>query len=200
VVRDLAPEDGDEDDRLILTAAHLVDGAADGAPVLYAPPGLEPSVADGVYCGTIRRRVPLYHVPFIAVDAAVIKPRLRLQCSNEMGFGAPTGVRDIGAEDQSDFIPVRKDGAQTGMTSGELLPVSATHHMEDVQARYTCGWWADGTGGALFAARGDSGAIVVDDARQVVGMVVALEHPGPGASAFVHGIKQVFQALQIDLA
>ncbi len=117
-----------------------------------------------------------------------------------MDCGTPTGIRDLWVvENQSESIAVRKHGAQTRMTGGQLMPVAADHYMEDVRARYSAGWWVDGNDGAGFAAKGDSGAIVVDDARQVVGMVVAVEHADAGAAAFVHGIKQVFAALQIAL-
>jgi len=188
------------DDRLILTAAHLFDGAPDGASVLSALAGPEPSSADGQYCGTLRRRVPLHHLPSIGVDAAVIKPHPGIECVNHMDCGTPTGIRDLWVvENQSESIAVRKYGAQTRMTGGQLMPVAADHYMEDVRARYSAGWWVDGNDGMGFAAKGDSGAIVVDDARQVVGMVVAVEHADAGAAAFVHGIKQVFAALQIAL-
>ncbi len=79
------------------------------------------------------------------------------------------------------------------------MPIAAAHYMEDVRTHYESGWWAYGTGDTPFAAKGDSGAIVIDDARQVVGMLVAVESPDAGAAAFVHGIKQVFAALQIAL-
>jgi hypothetical protein len=85
------------------------------------------------------------------------------------------------------------------MTSGQLMPVAADHYMEDVRTRYASGRWVYGNDGTAFAAPGDSGAIVVDETRQVVGMVVAIDHPGDGAAAFVHGIKQIFAALQIAL-
>ncbi|MGH2853836.1 MAG: hypothetical protein ACRDLF_06555 [Solirubrobacteraceae bacterium] len=200
MVQDLIPESTDEDDRLILTAAHLLDDVPDGTRILCAPAGPEPSSADGRFCGTVRRRVPLSHLPSIVVDAAVVKPHPSIACSSHMDCGAPNGLRDLWvAEDESEVVAVRKHGAQTGMTSGQLMPIPADHYMEDVRARYAKGWWAYGSDGAAFAAKGDSGAIVVDEARRVVGMVVAIDHDGPDAAAFVHGIKQVFAALQIAL-
>ena len=200
LVRDLVPESTDEDDRLILTAAHLLDDVEDGTRVLCAPAGPEPASTDGQYCGTVRRRVPLDHLASITVDAAVIKPPAGIECSNRMTSGEPTGVRDLWVvDDQSEPIAVRKQGAQTRMTSGELLPIAATHYMEDVRTRYKEGWWIYGSGSTPFAAKGDSGAIVIDDARRVVGMLVAVESRDAYAAAFVHGIKQVFAALQIAL-
>jgi hypothetical protein len=200
VVRDLIPEDRDEDDCLILTAAHLFEGLEDGASVLFAPPGPEPKSTGGQLCGTIRRRVPLRHLPSIDVDAAVIKPPAGFECGNHLQCGMPNGIRDLWVvDDDSEPIPVRKHGAQTRLTSGELLPVAAAHRMRDVRTRYGSGWWVYGTHGASFASRGDSGSIVVDSARQVVGMVVAVESEEKGAAAFVHGIKQIFAALQIAL-
>lgn len=200
LVRDLAPEPDDEDDRLILTAAHLLDGLPEGTRVSFAPPGPEPSSAGGLSCGTVRRRVPLNRLPAIAVDAAVIKPDPGLKCSNEMDCGAPTGIRDLWVvEPESAAVAVRKQGAQTLETAGWLVPIPADHKMQDVKARYTQGWWVYGEDGAAFAGRGDSGSIVIDDGRKVIGMLVAIEYDGPGAAAFVHGIKQVFSALDIAL-
>jgi hypothetical protein len=110
-----------------------------------------------------------------------------------------TGIRDLWVvENQAESIDVCKHGAQTQLTRGDLMPAAADHFMEDVRARYTSGWWAYGIDGA-FAAPGDSGAIVVDDERRVVGMVVAVDRPGEDAAAFVHGIRQIFTALEIAL-
>ncbi len=199
-MRDLNPVDGDEDQRLILTAGHLFDGVPEGAPVLFAPPGPEPPSASGQYLGTVRRRVPLLYLPSIAVDAAVIKPREAITCTNQMACGTPAGTRDLWVvDDDSEIIRVRKHGAATSETHGELMPAAATHYMMDVQARYSSGWWAYGSSGHTFAARGDSGAIVMDENRHVIGMVVAIEEDKPDAATFVHGIKQIFAALQITM-
>lgn len=199
LVRDLNPEKDDHDDRLILTAAHLFKGMPDNASVTCAPPGPEPSSITGQHCGTLRRRVPLSHLPTIVVDAAVVKPHRDFECSNEMECGAPQGTNDLWTVRDATEIHVRKHGAQTGMTAGRLIPIAADHYMKDVRARYSWGWWVDGTNGTPFAARGDSGAIVIDDERRVVGMVVAIESPNEDAATFVHGINQIFSALQIAL-
>jgi len=200
LVRDLIPQEEDEDDLLILTAAHVLIQVEDGADVLSAPPGPEPSSTNGSYCGRVRRRVPLVNLPAISVDAAVIKPPPRLECANQLACGTPNGIRDLWrVDDDSEPIPVRKHGAQTQLTHGELLPVAADLRIKDVNTQYRDGWWVDGRDGREFASQGDSGAIVVDEQRRVVGMVVALEHPAQGAATFVHGIKQIFTALQIEL-
>ena len=204
LVRDLVPEPTDDDDRLILTAAHLLIGMGDGARVLSAPRGPEPGSDHGTFCGTIRRRVPLEHVADIPVDAAVIKPPREVVCSNVLECGAPNGICDLlVVDDDSTVIDVQKHGAQTGLTRGQLLPIVADHRMKDMAARYSYGWWVSGNNGVPFADKGDSGSIVVDDAKRIVGMVVAIEHPAtdPGThpAAFVHGIKQIFAALRIAL-
>jgi hypothetical protein len=121
-------------------------------------------------------------------------------CRNNLACGAPTGIRDLWVvEDESRSIPVRKHGAQTQLTSGDLAPVAADLRIEGVKTAYRDGWWVYGSDGSSFAARGDSGAIVVDEERRVVGMVVALEHPDPGAATFVHGVRQIFKALQVEM-
>jgi len=197
LVRDLNPEKDDEDERLILTAAHLFNEIPDGASVTCAPSGPEPPSTVGEHCGTLRRRVPLTHLPKIDVDAAVVKPSPNFWCSNDMECGAPRGTRDLWVADEE--IHVRKHGAQTGLTSGQLLPIAADHYMQDVRTRYSSGWWVQGTNGTAFASLGDSGAIVVDEARRVVGMVIAVESLDADAATFVHGINQIFAALQIAL-
>jgi hypothetical protein len=196
------PEPEDEDCRLILTAAHLFSDVDDGVSVLFGLAGPEPNSTDNAqYCGTIRRRVPLHHLPSIGVDAAVVKPRRGLDCRNQMECGAPTGIRDLNVlddpSDQSRPVSVRKHGAQTGLTAGELLPVVADVYMENVRARYTSGWWAYGDDGTAFVDGGDSGAIVLDEGRRIVGMVVGVD--SAGNAAYIHGIKQLFAALQIAL-
>jgi hypothetical protein len=201
----LAPESGDTDDRLILTAAHLFDGHKDDARVAYCDPGVEPAPTQGdhatKHCGVLRRRVPLARIPTIAVDAAVIKPPESLACENESAGGCVRGTRDLWTVDDNESIAVSKIGAQSGETRGALKPVAADNRVKDLRVRYSMGWWAYGEDG-IFAARGDSGAIVVDDERRAVGMLVAVEHEGDGdgpPGAFVHGINQIFEALDIEL-
>jgi hypothetical protein len=202
LVRDLTPEAGDEDDRLILTAAHLFDSHDDDARVAHCPPGPEPGPTPGgpaaKHCGVLRRRVPLHRIPTIAVDAAVIKPPQGLQCSNETDGHGITGTRDLLTEHDESTVPISKLGAQTQQTTGHLKPVTADLRIEDQKVRYSMGWWAYGDQ-EKFADRGDSGAVVIDRARKVVGMLVAVEHDGPAAGAFVHGIRQILEALDIAL-
>ena len=71
--------------------------------------------------------------------------------------------------------------------------------MENVRTHYRDGWWVYGDGTPDFATGGDSGAIVVDEDKRIVGMVVAVESLDPGAPTFIHGIRQIFRALQIQL-
>ena len=202
----MAAEPDDTDDRLILTAAHLFDGHKDDARVAYCDPGLEPAPTQGdqaaKHCGVLRRRVPLARIPTIAVDAAVIKPPESLVCENESAGGPVRGIRDLWTANDSENVAVSKIGAQTGETRGMLKPVAADNRIKDLKVRYSMGWWAYGDDGGVFAERGDSGAIVVDDERHAVGMLVAVEHDGTGngpPGAFVHGIKQIFEALDVEL-
>jgi hypothetical protein len=196
----LIPEDEDEDECFILTASHVLTQVPDGSNVLWAPPGPEPGNTDGSYCGRVRRRVPLDNLAEITADAAVIKPPAGLECCNQLACGSTNGTRDLSkVQEESEMIRVQKHGAQTLLTSGELLPIATTLRMEGVKTQYGDGWLVDGDDGASFATRDDSGAMVVDEDRRVVGMVVALEHPDPGASSFVHGIERIFSALQIEL-
>jgi hypothetical protein len=200
IVRDLDPKDGDEDDRLILTAAHLVTGIADGAAMLCSEPGPRHGIT-GTACGTLRRRVPLHNLPYIAVDAAVIKPYPNVLCSNVMACGMPNGIRDLFVledHEKNEFMSVRKHGAESNSTIGELLPCSTSDlKLKDVDIRYTGGWDVYGNDGQSFAERGDSGSMVVDENKAIVGMLVAVDESD--GRAFVHGIKQIFAALKIEL-
>jgi hypothetical protein len=136
-------------------------------------------------------------LPEIVVDAAVIKPYPEVECCNTMGCGEPTGVRDLLLKCERDTtIAVKKLGASTQETSGELLSIQSAQYMEDVEARYSTGWWTYGSKGQLFAARGDSGSVVVDDQRNVVGMVVAINQSD---DCFVHAIKPILSALKVRL-
>jgi hypothetical protein len=202
LVRDLVPESADTDDRLILTAAHLFNGHDDDARVAYCDPGPEPAPAQGDHaaknCGVLRRRVPLARVPTIAVDAAVIKPPDGLVCANDSAGGHVRGICDLWTVDDNENVAVSKIGAQTEETQGTLKPVAADLRVQDLKVRYSMGWWADGNNG-VFAEPGDSGAIVVDEERNAVGMLVAVGHDGAVPGAFVHGIKQIFEALDIAL-
>ena len=189
---------------MILTAAHLFDGHRSDVRVAYCDPGPEPAPTQGdqaaKHCGVLRRRVPLHRIPTIAVDAAVIKPPEGLDCENKSAGGAVRGIRDLWTADDKETVAVSKIGAQTGETQGMLKPVTADLRVKDLRVRYSMGWWVEGNGG-VFAEPGDSGAIVVDEARNAIGMLVAVS-TGPGADrpgAFVHGIEQIFEALDIAL-
>ncbi|MGC9222173.1 MAG: hypothetical protein ACP5H2_12690 [Solirubrobacteraceae bacterium] len=118
-----------------------------------------------------------------------------------MDFGAPNGIRDLWIrsehEPENSTIRVQKQGAQSGVTQGELMPVPADLAIAGMVAAYTGGWWVYKQDGSRFADRGDSGAFVVDADRRVVGMLVAID-PDLGA-AYVHGVKQIFKALQVEL-
>lgn len=201
LVRDRIPRDDDPDDLLVLTTAHLFLDLADDAPVLVAPPDpLDPPQQAGRPFGKIRRRVPLVHLPHIAVDAAVIKPMAGVDCSPLVAGGQPTGIRDLWAEQPEDDVRVMKHGAKTGLTCGTLTPIQADLMAFDVAARYTSGWMVAGDE-QLFATQGDSGAIVVDEERRIVGMAVTVDRAGddPTIECFCHGIAQILRALEVEM-
>jgi hypothetical protein len=93
----------------------------------------------------LRRRVPLHRIPTIAVDAAVIKPPEGLDCENKSAGGAVRGIRDLWTADDNENVAVSKIGAQTGETQGTLKPVAVDLRVKDLRARYSMGWWAEGT-------------------------------------------------------
>ena len=136
------------------------------------------------------------------MDAAVVKPYAEIECCNTMGCGVPNGVRDLLLRSEHGrAIPVTKLGARAQETSGDLLSIQSDQYMEDIESRYSTGWWTSGSNGTCFAATGDSGSVVVDDQRKVIGMVVAVNQPEAGGDGdcFVHAIKPILSALRVRL-
>jgi len=102
------------------------------------------------------------------------------------------GIRDLWTTDDKENVAVSKIGAQTGETRGTLKPAAADLRVQDLRVRYSMGWWAEGND-AVFAEPGDSGAIVVDEERNAIGMLVAVSTDGAGdraPGAFVHGMRR----------
>ena len=139
-----------------------------------------------------------------SVDAAIIKaePGLRWEFDNGIDGRPPTALRDLFYPAPADLVAVKKFGAASGLTRGYLDPVAADHHVWDVPVRYTCGWFCYGED-CQFARQGDSGAVVLDENHEVIGMAVAIEAPqiedDPSVGCFMHGIRQIFSALAVAL-
>lgn len=165
-----------------------------------AMPGPQPPDASGRICGRLRRAVPLYPQPSVAVDAAVIKLADDVEFDNAIGGHVPTAFNDLWANPPDFDLPVLKHGAATELTRGTLTPIASDHRVEGFFPRYTSGWWAYGDD-QPFAVPGDSGSMVVDEEHRLIGMAVAIEdrRADSNTGTFVHGVQQIFSALRIDL-
>ncbi len=204
VVRDLEVRETDPHDLVVLTAGHTFPAGVGAAVKIAAPSALTPSPDDGSYFGTVRRLVPADPMSPCAVDAAIIKPEsgLRWDYDNSIDGRPPVSWRDLDHPAPNDVVAVAKHGAASGLTSGQLDPITVDHHVYDTPSHYTGGWFAYGND-RQFAGQGDSGAIVVDEEHNVIGMAVAIEAPqlddAPNVGCFIHGIRRICIALGVEL-
>jgi hypothetical protein len=94
-----------------------------------------------------------------------------------LGIGFINGKRDLSAaEANANNIPVRKQGARTGLTGGVVLTLQATGTaVENQLIIRPNGAAGEKTGDIVyFAAEGDSGSVLVDDAAVGSGKVTGL--------------------------
>jgi hypothetical protein len=176
--------DSETGEELVLTAAHVVGGLARGwqpmAPV-YTTDQFPPIPAAQAHIGHTIKTVPEGAEAACAVDAAVFRPGEHVRCNRDSGRGAfihewrELSDEDIGAV-------VYKRGCSTGLTQGVFYEIAA-----DVELRIRRSPRFDVLYERVlailpepdlpFASPGDSGAIVVDDRRRAVGLIVGMEDP-----------------------
>jgi hypothetical protein len=143
------------------------------------------------------------------VDAALvaIDPAFLPATFDIPGIGRPTGYWSMNAlANHPVSLPVRKAGRTTRVQSGRVVSViqdfpvrygDVIHHFDDVIEVIGSD--------CLFADRGDSGSLVVDEEGQAVGLLFAVENQAPPGArewerrAFVCGFENVRKALQIEL-
>ena len=181
--------------RFALTSWHLV-GAAGG--LVVGEPLLQPSPIDGgdgpgSVLGTIQRCVLT-----ASVDAAVASiDSTRHVTPHVVEIGALTGTGATSIDDQ-----VAKRGRTTGLTFGIVDAVDLTVKLDygdGIGVRTLTnqiGVKPDGTRSAVFSAAGDTGAVLVNPARGVVGLLVAGTETGYGVA---NPIADVLAALDVDL-
>jgi hypothetical protein len=112
------------------------------------------------------------------VDVALIKPNVDIILKNEIpGIGVPSGVASL--SDNLKLVPVRKFGAKTKLKKGiftKLIPsVGTDYEGEESFNHYFTNFATvipDTLFNSKFSDKGDSGAFVMDNAKNVCGVIV----------------------------
>jgi hypothetical protein len=175
--------DGDSGKTLVLSAAHVA-GALNRCwhqdVVVFTSQASPPDQASPrTRVGRPLRSIPATLTSPCDVDAVTIEPRASLSLSRDIGGrgAALHVVRDLTEEDIG--VPLYKRGWATGETSGACYEVEASVRLTvrdapKEEAVYDRLIGIMGDHGA-FAAPGDSGAAVVDDLNQLVGLLVGMD-------------------------
>jgi hypothetical protein len=122
------------------------------------------------------------------VDAALARPLSPDLVSNEILYiGAPSGVAAAGLG-----TPVQKTGRTTGRTTGVITQIDATVRID----YYGPTAVFDGQlVASAMSEPGDSGSAVLDEGRQVVGLLFA----GSDAATIINPIADVLSALSVEI-
>jgi hypothetical protein len=144
----------------------------------------QPGSADG---GTSHSRIGLLHdfeplvfggVTINQMDAAVASLDAAVIRSNVIGGG----IGIIGGSDPSPGfnIPVKKCGKVTGTTYGHLAfhTISMVMPYSAGDAFFVNQYGILGSGGTVFALEGDSGALVVNNGLEAVGLLFGIANTG----------------------
>jgi hypothetical protein len=132
------------------------------------------------------RRLPSSASNF--VDAAVAEPiEPRLVTPEILGIGRARGTKDpeIG-------LQVRKSGRTTGVTQGRITAIDA---VVEVDYGGPTAIFREQIVSDLLSKGGDSGSLVVDDARHAVGLLFA----GGATTTLINPIAAVAQALNLAI-
>jgi hypothetical protein len=160
--------------------------------------------------GTVHRSVPTNDQdlePPITLehDAAVIKPRWNVRSPRQVGnIEVGGGAYDLSSHDFDAATIFVKRGTSTGITRGCLVDDDSDFVVDTPQGEiyYPSGLLIDSLGPDLFAASGDSGAIVVEESGLVLGLVIGIFKPtkaDPSPSTFCLPIGPLLEALEVDL-
>jgi len=95
---------------------------------------------------------------------------------------------------------VRKHGATTGLTCGEVYSTNASRKFPQtgvtLRDLFTINWVAEGSDTKTFCEGGDSGAPIIDSERRLVGILIGKS----GSNGSACHIGNVFDALGVELA
>jgi len=201
--------DNGDNTRVLLTNNHCLTYVFDGHLNIYAPgdPIAQPAPAEGGSCpgdkfATIKRIIPLFAEPFPnLVDAGTAEivgppdePTTEYASDEIHDVGIPVGYRDLTPDDIG-VTRVQKSGSTTGLTSGSVIdiafdittsnPYGGPDYLLEDQI-LTAG---------MISAGGDSGSLVLDLDKNIVGL---LWGAGPdGILAYASPIGAVLSELDI---
>jgi hypothetical protein len=183
---------------LVLSSFHVLcvdDGSNPGDPMAQ-PARMDGATCPGDAIGTLRRHALTATVDAAVADTLANGATTRSVAPEVVEIGALTGVNTATLGQA-----VRKRGRTTRLTFGTVDSVALTLTLDygDGIGRRTLtnqiGVKPDGRNPA-FTAKGDTGSVVVNDARQVVGLLVAGDDAGYGVA---NPIADVLGALNVRL-
>ena len=198
----LAVKDAATGAPLILSCSHVLAMGGDGAKQgdIVESPVVAISELGANVVGRLSRFMILDRNGDNSVDAAVATAEAGVEISNRIpGAGAISEIRDLNQEsaDSLDSLPLRKFGAVTNQTDGEMgnLHISASLVFHELSGDPTLDF-VDLAELSCESKPGDSGSPVVDEQLRIVGMLIGGK--ADGTSLFTH-IQPVFDLLKITL-
>jgi hypothetical protein len=177
----------------------LVSGASGGVYNVAQPGPGDNGSCSGDIIGQVARSVINEYV-----DCAVVALNLgarNLQCSiQDIGFIGVSSVTSIGNR-------VKKRGRTSGLTWGDVDTIDLTFNVQIAGVtrtfKHQIGIWRASGVSEVFVRPGDSGSIVIDTIRGIVGLLFAGSGGNPffpdGAYAYANPISAVLYALDIDI-
>jgi hypothetical protein len=179
---------------LALSNFHVlaVNGAAAAGDTIVQPSRVDGGDCPDQVAGQLRR-----HALTAAVDGAVM----------DLGQAARPEVVEVGTVTGTGTVTlgqaVRKRGRTTRLTFGVIDSVSLTLNVDyghDIGVRTLTGQIGvrpDPARNAAFSGKGDSGAVLLNDAREIVGLLFAGDDTGYGVA---NPIAEVLSALDVAVA
>ena len=174
--------DNVDDERVILTCNHVLTNCDFPDPNAgeRGDPVAQPGLMDGGVCpqdtiATLERFVEYLRPPsWNKVDAgmATVSSGSGIVSDEIHDIGVPTGTRTLNALDVLLHTRVQKSGATTGLTTGQVTDISfdGAYPICGVHLQFEDQILIPG----MVAAGGDSGALVLDGDKKIVGMVIAV--------------------------
>ncbi len=165
-------------------------------------------IQNGEYIATVSKDIE-YNNNINLVDAAIAKSRRPVDLQIP-GIGIPHGIRQVPSV--TDNLLVKKTGQRTGLTTGKIATlglvcnklINVEKGPTPVLKRFDQLYEIEpAEGNNFFSDEGDSGSIVLDADRNVLGLLIAanpLNDPTiPIKKSYVCTIENVLQMLNIEL-
>ena len=175
--------------RFILSNAHVLDPLGKGGPDgSFTDKILQPS-GDGGLIALLERTTPLVTGNILLADAAIAR------CGDNSDVDPV--ITDLGVinglADPIIGTTVRKNGQMTGLSSGTIRHTNGTQPLNGTALVFGEVFYAD-----LGAQHGDSGAAILDDNNNIVGLLFAVMTTDEGDLTVCCTIGEVIGALGLD--